>query len=386
MNAEPDQADAALSRAAYLAVPTASFILDANGIILLHTRRGQRLFAAEQGGANADLIGTSFATLTSLNDTALRKILRDALPSGQVTLSMRSARFGNAGKDVPFHLSLMRSRDVNSQIYLLTQDHVSSNAGALQSVNDHRNSIAKALEKAEDQNVTLQRHVLSMETFTHAASHDLRTPINAISGLLQLFDAKFKEGLPEAAHQYLDHMQRATAQMDELTNTLMSHARASTAPFALARVNLRSCLEQVFDSLSHEIKDANADITVRGELVDVMAEPVMLKILISNLLSNSLKYRVDERPLQIGVMLKTTEEGGALMRVIDNGCGFDPDQAQAIFAPFLRLQTAVDGNGIGLSTCAEICRRHGWKIEAESDGKTGSQFSVSFPERLESPP
>lgn len=383
MDTETQAFEARLARAAYLSVPTASFILDAECTILIHTRRGQRLYAPEQGGKHVDLAGTSFATLTNLTKTTLSKALREALPKGHVVLSMRSARFRNVAKDVPFHLSLVRSKDVSTQLYMLTQDHISTNAGALQSVNDHRTAIAKALEKAEAQNVTLQRAVLSMETFAHAASHDLRTPINAISGLLQLFDAKFKADLPETAHQYLDHMQRATSQMDQLTTTLMGHARAAAGPIVLERVNLRASVDQVFDGLAHEITAATADVSVRGELVDVMAEPVMLRILLSNLVNNALKYRAEGRLAEVRVDMNTTEDGGAMLRVSDNGIGFPSDQAQAIFAPFLRLNATVEGNGIGLATCAEICRRHNWAIDAQSDGKTGSQFRVSFPERLE---
>lgn len=224
----------------------------------------------------------------------------------------------------------------------------------------------------------LQQTILVMESFARAASHDLRTPINALSGLLQLFEKKFTADLPADAATYLDHMKRATDQMADLTANLSAHTESAATPMVLERVAMSSVVWAVLDQLQDALETCGAEVAVDGEDFELLAEPTMLCLLLSHLVSNSIAHRAPARPFRL--TLRMSQDGhDARIEISDTGTGFDPDKTHAIFAPFQRLTGQIEGTGIDLATCVEICRRHGWEISAYSDGTSGATFTVDFP-------
>ena len=373
--------DLDIARAAYMAVPVAGFILDENGHILLHTRRAHRLYGTGETPPGDTLEGVPFETLTDLDPETVRGRLRTCLAGGSVTFPMREAYRLGRTKQVPFHISLMRVPGITRQLLMLSQDHLSANADALKTAHDLVDRETTRGLALEAHITELQRAVLSMETFAHAASHDLKTPINTLSAMLTLFGDKFATDLPDQARTYLDHIAAATRQMDTLTTKLLAHARSAAAPMDVTQVSLTPAVNGAIAMLDPALLDAVAPIAVRGPKFDIMAESTMLQILVGNLLTNALKHGGDQRALEVTVITSTVEDGGSLT-IVDNGRGFDPNHAHSIFAPFLRLNEAVQGSGLGLATCAEICRRHGWEINAQSDGRSGATFTVHFPSVL----
>ena len=374
--------DAKVARAAFVAMPIAAFLLDDEARIVLHTRRAGRLYhhlAAEPG---AGLEGIEFSKLTHLDTGALHRALRASVSSGQVSLPMNDAHRVDVAKDVTFHLSLMRIEGVRQQLHMLSQDHLRASATALQNANQMREQASTRGQHLEAHITSLQNSVMSMETFAHAASHDLKSPINALSGLLDLFGQKFGADLPDAATPYLIHMQNAVVQMDALTTKLLAHAQSSAAPMTMSRVNLHEAVDIALNLLDPRLRGKAQDISLTGPEVDLMAEPTMLQILLGNLVTNALKHGDVDRPLRIQLVTRADGTGAALS-VTDSGTGFAPDQADAIFAPFARLNTDVQGSGLGLATCAEICRRHNWEISAASDGRSGAKFNIRFPAVLQ---
>ncbi|WP_299693108.1 HAMP domain-containing sensor histidine kinase [uncultured Tateyamaria sp.] len=370
--------EAKVARAAFVAMPSAAFLLDDAARIVLHTRRAGRLYPHQDAQHDTGLEGIAFWQLTHLDEPDLRRALRNAISSGLITLPMNNPHRVDVPKDVTFHLSLMRIKGVRRQLYMLSQDHLRASATALQTANMMREQESNRGLHLEAHISTLQNSVMSMETFANAASHDLKTPINALSGLLELFCAKFENDLPPEAEPYLKHMQGAVVQMDALTTKLMAHAQSSAAPMEMRQIHLNDTVQSVLDLLDPALRDNAEDIALSGPKFDLMAEPTMLHILLGNIVSNALKHGHADRPLRITL---TTEVTGtsAVLRISDTGTGFAPDQNRAIFTPFTRLKSNVQGSGLGLATCAEICRRHNWDISAVSDGQSGATFKITFP-------
>lgn len=377
----PDHAMGETAQAAFYAMPISAFVLNERGRLVMYTRRAARLFSGTLAARATPEHPFQFADLTHLDEQALLRTLRDALSMGNVTLPLIGLHASAPSKPMSFHLSLMRIEGSSSPVYMLAQDHLKASAEALTNAIDQRERETDKANALQEQVTQLQRAVLSMESFARAASHDLRTPINAISGLLDLFARKFGAGLPDAAQTYITHMQRASRQMEDLTGTLLTHAQSAAAPLQAQKVSLADTVADSLGAVDPTLRLNASTIHTQGPDVALMAEPTMLRILLSNLFSNALKYAAEDRVLQI-VITTTRTEFGATLDISDTGCGFAPEQANAIFAPFRRLDTARDGSGIGLATCAEICRRHGWEISASSDGTSGAHFTVTFPTAL----
>ncbi|WP_415920225.1 sensor histidine kinase [Tateyamaria sp. SN6-1] len=370
--------DPRVARAAFSALPIAAFVLDHAGTIVLHTRRASRMYSSPIEAGHDGLNGMAFALLTDLDERAVSTAFRESVASGGISLPMRDARRIGVTRTIDFHLSLMRIEGVQEQLYLLSQDHMRASAEALQTANVIRQRETERSGHLETHITELQRTVLSMETFAHAASHDLKTPIGAIAGLLELFQNRFGDDLPDEAAPFLGHMQDAIDKMETLTTSLLAHAKSSAAPLDLNRVSVHEMIDQCITMLETELRDAVTEVQVEGPDVHLMAEASMLQILLINILSNAIKNKNADRALNVTIATRRTGDG-AHLTISDTGGGFDPNQARAIFLPFLRLKAEVKGTGIGLATCAEICRRHGWDISARSDGQSGASFTIVFP-------
>lgn len=146
-------------------------------------------------------------------------------------------------------------------------------------------------------------------------------------------------------------------------------------------VDLRDVVERVTDDLSIAISDADARVSA-GPLPTVHGDAQQLRQLFQNLIENALKYRDHARPCEIDIVAEPCGADCAWrVSVRDNGIGFDPRAAEAIFLPFRRLQarTGSSGSGLGLTICGRIAERHGWSLKAKSVPGEGSTFTLEIP-------
>ena len=230
----------------------------------------------------------------------------------------------------------------------------------------------------------LHRGIMFRDLIAHKTAHDLRTPMNTISGLLHLLSQKFDLDQYSKTSEYVGYMQRALAQMDTLTATFLDHTRASSVSALPEMMDLRSSLDDVLDDLHHEIAAANATFDISGSGSAIMADPYLLRIMLTNLLRNALHFRHPDRRSCVDISLKQMADDAVGLRIADNGTGFDPAQTHAIFLPLRNDTENGSGPGMGLAACREICRKHGWDITAQSDGKTGATFDIVFKRQVTS--
>jgi signal transduction histidine kinase len=139
----------------------------------------------------------------------------------------------------------------------------------------------------------------------------------------------------------------------------------------------------VLDDLAAPIAASGARIDARG-LPTIDADPVQMRQLLQNLVSNALKYRHPQRVPQVRVEAAAVDAPGGpriALRVVDNGIGFDDAHRERIFAPFQRLhaRTEYEGTGIGLAIVRRIAERHGGTVEARGRPGEGATFTVVLP-------
>jgi len=365
--------------AAFVASPYASFILDISGRIIACNRRAERVYCPATLASPDDMRGAPFCDLTGADEAEMRRMLRDGAAKGSVEVDMTTPKRPGISPPVVFRVVLLLSIERGERLYLLTQDHLKATAEALAEMNQRRVDAYDTLARFEARYVDMHASLVAMETFAQKASHDLKTPLNTLSGLLHLMSVKFAEDMPEKAQEYVTFMQRAVQQMDGMTTDFLEHARSMTADVTAEPVNLWSVLKDVKSSLQNGMVQSDMTIDIEGSGLTLMAEPTLLRMLVTNLLSNAIKYRHPQRALKIAISVRPQGDGSTVLRICDNGQGFDPAESDAIFLPYRRLATTTEGTGIGLSTCSEVCRRHGWSISATSDGHSGAEFKVVFP-------
>jgi signal transduction histidine kinase len=118
-------------------------------------------------------------------------------------------------------------------------------------------------------------------------------------------------------------------------------------------------------------------------LPNIQADPIQMKQLFQNLISNALKFHKPGIPPIVKVSSHLLSDNTVQITVEDNGIGFDSSEVEVVFQPFRRLvgRSKYEGSGIGLAICRKIAERHGGSITALSKPGEGSVFMVNLPTR-----
>lgn len=231
----------------------------------------------------------------------------------------------------------------------------------------------------------LARSNQELQQFAYISSHDLREPLRAVVGYLQLLKKRYGDQLDEEAHRFIDRAMAATFRMDTLTNDLLAYSRVSTHWQPPQPVDCEHLLEQTLANLQVAIEENQAEVT-HDPLPTVMADPSQLGQVFQNLIGNALKFRREEPPrVHIAAQRNGTHW---CFSVQDNGIGIEPQYAERIFAVFQRLHSRqkYEGTGIGLAICKRIVERHGGRIWVESEPEKGSTFFFTLPDAVPVPP
>lgn len=364
--------------AAFLAAPYASFVLDWDGRILVCNRRAERLYCGQPDCDPEAMRGQLFAAYSRHSPDEMKQALRDGAAKGLMDVHMSSGHQAARGEATVFRVSLLRSAYFGHRLYLLTQDQLKVTADALASMNARRKEARDSFDRLSQAHLNLNETLLTVETFSRVASHDLRTPINTLTGLLELFPKKFGKNLPEGAFEYLDYMNKAVVQMKELTATFLEHAASTSLEIVAEPISVLSAVTGAQRKLEPEAALSNVSFETQGDDFTVMADPRLFQILLSNIFSNAVKYSDSSRELDLRAVLRPNFGNRGHLEIVDNGIGFKTDQMGDIFRPFFQISGDSEGSGVGLAICAEICKRHRWEISAEPNSDFGTTFRICF--------
>ena len=124
---------------------------------------------------------------------------------------------------------------------------------------------------------------------------------------------------------------------------------------------------------------AEIDLQI-GDVPPAVVDPSMFEQVLTNLLSNALKYTRDRNPTRI-VVEGHRDDGRLIYSVQDNGAGFDMRYADKLFGVFQRLHhdDEFEGTGVGLAIVKRVVERHNGQVRAESEVGKGAKFSISLP-------
>jgi two-component system, NtrC family, sensor histidine kinase KinB len=217
----------------------------------------------------------------------------------------------------------------------------------------------------------------------HTAIHDLRNPIAAISGCINMLKA---ETDPKAQAELLKIMQRGTQGLQELVNTILdiSQLEHGQMPLNLLPVNLAQVVGDVVqlqDSLAryYQIRVHNL---VPRDTPEVLADVTLIKRVLQNLLDNALKFTPAGGEVTISTAVDSTANKLHLT-IHDTGPGIPPHLQAKIFDRFATGRQEGSGNGLGLTFCKMAIERHGETIELISSPGAGTMFMFSLPLAIE---
>jgi PAS domain S-box-containing protein len=221
-----------------------------------------------------------------------------------------------------------------------------------------------------------------LESFSYSVSHDLRAPLRAINGFSNLLISDYADQLPAEGLDYVNRVKENANKMASLIDDLLSFSRLGRNPLKKRRVDLRGLVVQVIEDLHSEIGNRQVKWNIEN-LAPCQADPVLLKQVYANLISNALKYT---RPRELAVITIGSRllRGQTVYHVRDNGVGFDMRYAGNLFGVFQRLhpESEFEGTGIGLAIVQRIVNRHGGRIWAEAEVDQGAAFFFTLSAKL----
>lgn len=230
----------------------------------------------------------------------------------------------------------------------------------------------------EGRNQELERVNRELNRFTTIASHDLQEPLRKISAFASLLRRRYVGTIDADADRSLEFLVDAAGRMRTLIDDLLAYTRASSRTLELERVDLGVLWREVTEACDLQIAEAEA-VLETGDLPSLRADPVLMKLLLANLLSNALKYR---KGPGVRIAVKGfTQRGEVCLSFADDGIGFDPRFAAKVFEPFARLHGRDEfaGTGIGLAICQQAVERQGGRIWVESAPDEGARFLITVP-------
>lgn len=213
------------------------------------------------------------------------------------------------------------------------------------------------LQRTEELREELSRSNDQLSAFAGQISHDLASPLTAVTLSLELMHEQFegRTDVPPSVENWLDTGLRGISRMTSMIRDILAYARLG-GELRRTRVDLTEVAEAARADLG--VLEADPRIAI-APLPVLSADPTQIRALIQNLLSNGLKFSPDEPRVEISA---TRDEGAWLIEVADRGSGVDPADTSRVFDPLVRARTDVPGHGIGLSTCRRIVQAHGGDI------------------------
>ncbi len=232
----------------------------------------------------------------------------------------------------------------------------------------------KSEEKIKKYTDQLEFANQELEAFSYSISHDLRAPLRSINGFTKILLEDEFENLSNDGKRHLSIVHDNSQYMGELINDLLNFSRLNRKPLQKQNVNIKTVIDEVFETLNLDIQKSKLKINVDSALnKTIKADASLVKQIYMNLLENSIKYSSKtENPLiEIGII-----ENDGIFFVKDNGVGFDMNYADNVFDVFKRLHRNDEftGTGVGLAIVKRIITRHGGKIWVESKKDFGSTF------------
>ncbi|MDQ3394977.1 MAG: PAS domain-containing sensor histidine kinase, partial [Bacteroidota bacterium] len=248
------------------------------------------------------------------------------------------------------------------------EDEISSSREKLEAINTELNKKNEELLKTN----------IDLDNFVYTASHDLKSPISNLEGLLLAFDKPKLETFSDQEKQIIQMMYRSIFKLKDTINALVEITKAQrNMEESITLISFAEVLEEVQLEIKKSITESNAQIHKELNVEHVIFAKINLHSIIYNLLSNALKYRDPNKPLIIHI--KTYKEDGKIvLEIQDNGLGIHKNQQGKLFGMFRRFHSHVEGTGIGLYIIKRMIENNKGQITVESDEGEGTTFKVFF--------
>ena len=226
----------------------------------------------------------------------------------------------------------------------------------------------------EERTIALTAINRELEAFSYSVSHDLRGPLVSFDAMSQMMLESYGGQLDEDATANLERMREASKRMTSVFDGLQMLFRLTSGEIRREQTDVSALAVQIVQEQQAEYPDRKVEVDIAPGIT-VNADKRLVRILLSNLINNSLKFTGGNKSPRITVGREMVD-GESRVFVRDDGVGFDMIDSHRLFGAFQRLHSQSDfpGAGIGLATARRIVNRHGGRIWAEGAVGEGATF------------
>jgi signal transduction histidine kinase len=221
-----------------------------------------------------------------------------------------------------------------------------------------------------------------LTAFAGIVAHDLRAPLAAISGHVELLEQDLAAIDELEQFKYtLDRVRNSTDRMCRLIDDLLAYATARDAPLRMEPVDLGEVVDEVVHERTAHLDQERAPHIEAGPLPTVHADPAMIRQMMDNLIGNAIKYTREHEPAEVRITADRLDGQWAEIQVADRGIGVPADQRTSIFESFSRAHRGQPyaGTGLGLAICRRVVDRHGGTISVDDNPLGGARFHIVLP-------
>ncbi len=293
-------------------------------------------------------------------------------------LSSRSTRTASNEERITREL-----QDVNDKLIEMNmnlEQTVQERTQALSTVHDDLQSSYDRLLHSEQGRKKLLAYI----------THDLRMPLSSMLGYVEAIQDRVK---PERNEQYLKYIRENTIRINRMIEELsfLSHLETGQVSYRMEPIQMIPFLHSFFEQYELVVRDAGLDFILdigdtkdrRSILPVVEMDAKRVEQALFNLVSNAMKFTSSGGLVRIALVVEMVNHAPhAVISIHDSGMGIPPDQLEQIFERNYRYDRpgmGIEGSGLGLAICREIVQAHGGMVRAESDGKMGATFYITFP-------
>jgi signal transduction histidine kinase len=241
-----------------------------------------------------------------------------------------------------------------------------------------RKKAEKALRKQNEELVKINKE---LDSFVYSVSHNLRAPLMSVLGLINLVQVENKKADPDPElNGYFAMMQQSIHKLDDTLKEILDYSRNARSEMNIEKVDFQRMVEDSFERMKYMDGSDQISKTIsidsKGQL---FTDPYRLSVIISNLVSNAIKYRdVNKSQSTISIDAKVTD---AKLSVVfrDNGIGISEDYINKIFDMFFRATDRSEGAGLGLYIVKETVDKLHGDIFVESVIGEGTTFRIDIP-------
>ncbi|MEN9942219.1 MAG: hypothetical protein RLZZ91_220 [Bacteroidota bacterium] len=245
--------------------------------------------------------------------------------------------------------------------------------GSAQDITELKN----AQEVMASNNIELKKINSELDNFVYSISHDLRSPLLSIKGIISLII--HSDELDPNTIQLLEMADKSVARLDGTIQEILEYSRNSRLNVANEKFDVREMVTTIFDDLKFSNKDPfEVDLNFQGD-AEIYSDKARVSILLKNIIGNSVKYGREGVVSHISFRMHS-QNGKITMSVADNGQGISEANKDKIFNMFFRGTTASVGTGLGLYICKEIVAKLGGSISVDSQLGVGTTMTVVLPE------